>query len=97
MSFVILKFDDYHEISNAVRPGEKWLELGAFAPANSGGLMYYGLFYKGHKPAVKKVADALFPMVNLQATDGDMPPNNYAEMLEDIKQAMTSPGQPYQD
>lgn len=51
-SFSIRHFNDYHEIySNTLNT----IELGCFPVEEYGYCRYFGLFYKGRKPSLKKV------------------------------------------
>lgn len=61
-------FADYHEIEDT--EDYKAIELGCFPPKNDrsfrgGCYRYFGLYYKGRKPAFAKVFDAILSKINL--------------------------------
>lgn len=52
MSWYVEHFDDYHEIESKTH---KTLELGCFPVEDYSYRRYFGLFYKGRRPAFDKV------------------------------------------
>lgn len=55
-NFKIKHFDDYHSIYSDTY---KTVELGCFPVEEFGYSRYFGLFYKGRKPSLKKILSSL--------------------------------------
>jgi hypothetical protein len=65
MKFMVKHFDDYHDILHY--DGEyNAIELGCFPVREYGYCRYFGLFYKGRKPLIRKVLDSVLRKVTLR-------------------------------
>ena len=61
-SFMIKHFDDYHEIRSKTH---KYIELGCFPSKDEayGYNRYFGLFFKGKQPSIKRVVSSILKKV----------------------------------
>lgn len=62
-TFYIKPHLDYHEIRDTKT--HKSIELGCFLPKGGNFCRYYGLYYKGQKPSLKRVCNSLFKKIEL--------------------------------
>lgn len=88
-TWMIRHFDDYHDIiyrDKRYDTGEKYntLELGCYPVKDYGYNRYFGLFYKGRKPSLKRVYASMLRKVEFGENYNHYPDGDVVMTKEDL-------------